>query len=204
MLQQEDCRRSELNILDLPRKYKHLYSEESYKYLVSGCIHSDNWGEIKRQHVSNLQGLIHSMPLGKVVYVYVTTSKNDTSKKYFGLALVSGRKMNENEAGRAVSYIRRMYTGLYKDMKTLFAHTDKEFMKKFRSDPKAQKSCYTDWNCCEYKTVSWLYNDLSSNEYMEVIFSSSIKRSELESVHEYKFDEYDSKNPSWPMPERQS
>ena len=200
----EDCRRPELNILDLPQAYHDLYPKKSYEYLVSGCINADNWFKIKRQHVSELEEVIHSKPAGQVIYVYVTTPKDDTGDRYFGFAFVSGKRMRENEAGRAVSYVRRMYTGLYDDMKTLYTDTDVELLQRLQSNPEAQTKCFTEFKCREYKTASWFYNDVGSEEYMEVIFSSSEDRSHLEGVYDFAFDEYDPVNASWPMPKKQS
>ena len=138
---EEDKRKSELNILNLPQKYHNLYSEETFEYLVSGCIKSDNWSTIKRNGFdSELHDIFDAMPCGESVYVYVTTAMDDTWCKNFGLALVNGRRMKEEEIGKAVSYIRRMYTGIYDDMKDLLADSDEEYLEKLQANSKAQSS----------------------------------------------------------------
>ena len=185
--------------MKLPPQYCNLYSETSYDFLIPGSTKSDNWYTIKRQHDSELHDVFASMSPGNNVWVYVTTCTDDKGSKNFGLAFTDCSRMNETEVGIAVAYIRRMYTGLYDNMKTLLADTDEKCLQKLKSNNDAQGKLFTEWKCREYSTQCWFYNDLGHDKYMEVIFSSD--KAQLGNVvYEFEFDTFDGE--SLPLPRR--
>ena len=77
--------------------------------------------------------------------MYVTTAVGDSGSKKFGLTLSCGEQMSSKQRAYAVSYIQTMYTGVYTDIKSLFADDDKSFSKKLNEKQDALKCCYTEW-----------------------------------------------------------
>ena len=187
-----------LNIMDLPEEYKKLYTESTYNLLINGSINSRNWETIKtNQFDVELHKLFKAMPSQEVLHCYVFTSIYDLNDKNFGLARLDGKPMDDKQIGVAASYIRRMYTGMYKDMRALFADTNDKFLDTLDEDDEKLDKVYSSWNVREYTTVSWLYNNLGSAEFKEVIFSSQGSTS-LTGTYHCEFKEYKKKSNEWP------
>ena len=77
-----------------------------------------------------LHQIFRSMTEQKILYYYVFTSKGDTIRKNFGLALSNGEEMTTSQIALAGSFLQRIYTGTYDNMEDLFADSNDEFIEK--------------------------------------------------------------------------
>jgi len=189
------------NLNDLPKEYRRLYSRETYDLLITGSIKSKNWARIKTEGFdTELHKLFSHIPDQKIIFCYLFTTKGDMSPKNFSLARIDGAQIQqeEEELKELAKYIRRMYTDLYTDLKELYTDSDKDFVEKLDKASKG-KNAFCEWTVREYKSLKWFYNELPSDDFREVIFSSK-NGSVLNSRYECKFPNYKPQSGEWPMP----
>jgi len=187
-----------LSVKELPEKYEHLYTPDTYKFLIKGSIDSRNWNVIKAHEFdSELHSLFQAIPDQKIYFCYVFTTQDDNIHKNFALAKSDGKQMKEEEIGEAASYIRRMYTGIYSNMEDLYADDNSTFLKKLNGKHDKLKSVYQIWRAREYKTNHWIYNPLDHVKFKELIFSSKMGSS-LNGFFKCEFTEYKESSCVWP------
>ena len=107
--------------------------------------------------------------------------------------------MTQEELCELASFIRKMFTGTYENMKDLTLDSDEAFLEKLNDDDEKLRKVYDKWLVREYITNKWFYHDLEHKRYRELIFSSERGCALLQAVYRCTFPKYIQGSGSWPV-----
>ena len=79
------------------------------------------------------------------------------------------KKWDEDHIGVMTSYVRRMNSGTYPNMKILLKDSSKAFMEKLDADSKKLNEVHDQVSVREYITTRWFYNDLGNELYRIIL-----------------------------------
>ena len=138
------------------------------------------------------------MPYQKTIYCYLFTVKGETAPRNFAFARIDGAEVNKEEFKTFAKTIRKMFTGLYGNVNSIFKESDEEFLKKL--DKAEEQNVFCEWSLRVYRTTKWFHNELpASGKYQEVFFFSK-NGSDLNKLLACSFPEYIRGSKKWPLP----
>ena len=148
--------------------------------------------------VVELDNLFENMPEQNPIFCYLFTAKGETVPRNLTFARIDGAEVNKEELKTFAKTIRRMFTGLYGDVKSIFKESDEEFLQKL--DKTEEQNVFCERSLRVYRTTKWFHNELpDSGKYQGVIFSSE-NGSDLNKVLACSFPKYIRESKEWPLP----